>query len=258
MMLTLRMKAVTHESSPESALVYRKPSRRALTLDEIAGDRRRLALPHGAGVCRRDRLFGHALCACPPPEQCGARAGIRRARHPQSGAGCGLRLSRSFHPRVPRPFRRHARIGPRRNVPRSSQASGADHHGLNPARQSQGPAFRDRQGRCWSPASANATPTKTKAPPFPTSGSAFIRSVDNIPGQDRQGGLWRLLQRRRCRQFRLRRRRRGCRLLRPAARIPAACGFPSNATRCLPTRSTSRPSAAPSTRSGITGCRHRG
>jgi AraC-like DNA-binding protein len=36
---------------------------------------------------------------------------------------------------------------------------------------------------------------------------------------DRPGRLWRLLQRRRCRQFRLHRRRRSDRLLRPAARI---------------------------------------
>ena len=36
-----------------------------------------------------------------------------------------------------------------------------------------------------------------------------------------------------------------------------ACGCPSRNTRCSPTPSTSRPSAAPSTRSGITGCRPR-
>ena len=35
----------------------------------------------------------------------------------------------------------------------------------------------------------------------------------------------------------------------------AAFGFPSRNTRCSPTANTSRPSAAPSTRSGISGCR---
>ena len=53
----------------------------------------------------------------------------------------------------------------------------------------------------------------------------------------------------------------------PASRLPTsptcranspACGFPSRNTRCSPTPSTSRPSAAPSTRSGITGCRRPG
>ena len=34
--------------------------------------------------------------------------------HP--GAGCGLRLSRSIHPRVPRPFRGDARSGPQRQA----------------------------------------------------------------------------------------------------------------------------------------------
>ena len=116
-----------------------------LTLDEIAaiGGVSRFHMVRAFAI--GDGVFGHALCACPPAQQGGARAGRRRARHSQSRAGCGLRLSRSLHPRVPRPFRRHARSGPRRNVPRSSQASGANRHGLNPARQSQGPAFRDRQ-----------------------------------------------------------------------------------------------------------------
>ena len=38
----------------------------------------------------------------------------------------------------------------------------------------------------------------------------------------------------------------------------ATCGYPGRNTRCSPTPSTSRPFAAPSTRSGITGCRRRG
>ena len=59
-----------------------------------------------------------------------------RARYSDAGAGGGLRLPRSVHPRVPRPFRRHAEAGSRRNVPRHAQASGADHDGFNPARQS--------------------------------------------------------------------------------------------------------------------------
>ena len=77
------------------------------------------------------------------------------------------------------------------------------------------------------------------------------------PRPDRQGGLWRLLQRRRCRQFRLHRRRRSGRLLRPAARIPARADSRTEIRGVYPRASTSRPFAAPSTRSGITGCRHR-
>ena len=72
----------------------------------------------------------------------------------------------------------------------------------------------------------------------------------------RQGGLRRLLQRRRCRQFRLHRRRRSVRLFRPAARIRQGADSRTAIRRVHPRATISRPSAAPSTRSGITGCRH--
>ena len=113
MMPVLRTKAVVHESCPEGALVYRKPSRRRADARRDRGDRRRLALSHGAGVRRGDRVVGHALCACPASQRGGARAGQRRTRYPQPRAGGGLRLARSIHPRVSRPFRGHARSGPR-------------------------------------------------------------------------------------------------------------------------------------------------
>ena len=55
----------------------------------------------------------------------------------------------SSHEAFTRAFRDHFGVTPedgsRRNVPRSSQASGAHRHGFNPARQSQAPAFRNRQ-----------------------------------------------------------------------------------------------------------------
>jgi AraC family transcriptional regulator len=55
-------------------------------------------------------------------------------------------------------------------------------------------------------------------------------------------------------------------IISPASRYPTsptcrvnsrACGFPNRNTRSSPIATTSRPSAAPSTRSGISGCRHR-
>ena len=75
----------------------------------------------------------------------GAQSCERRAGHPVAGAGGGLRLARSIHPRVPRPVRHHARSGAGRNVPRQSQASGADPHGLHHLDHSPA-AFRNRKG----------------------------------------------------------------------------------------------------------------
>ena len=68
------MKAVSHESGRESAVVYREPSAGADPLDDVAGVARRLALSCGAGVCRRHRAFGDALCARPPADRSGAQA----------------------------------------------------------------------------------------------------------------------------------------------------------------------------------------
>ena len=109
----------------------------------------------------------------------------RTARRTSSvaGAGCGLRLSRSIHPRVPRPFRRHARSGARRDVPRPTQASGADHDGLNPARQPQAAAFRDRQGLARRRHRRALSPCENEAPPFPASGSASIRRSATFPAR---------------------------------------------------------------------------
>ena len=53
-----------------------------------------------------------------------------------AGAGGGLRLARSIHPRVPRPFWRHARSGAPGGMRRQTQATGADHDGFNPHRKS--------------------------------------------------------------------------------------------------------------------------
>ena len=174
-----------HESSPEGALVHRKPSRRAADARRDRRRRRRLALPSGAGVRRRDRAFGDALCACPPSDQGGARACGRRARYSQPGAGCGLRLPRSIHPRVPRPFRRHARSGPRTqrastNSSCRSRSSWIPPHSIISSRRVSKPARP-----CWSPASANASITRTTAPAFPASGSSSTRTSRVFP--DRVG-----------------------------------------------------------------------
>jgi AraC-like DNA-binding protein len=87
-----------------------------LTLDEIAGVAgisrfhmvRAFAAATGLSVMRyvRARRLSEA-----------ARALAGGARHPHFGAGGGLRLSRSIHPRVPRPFRRDARDSPQLNAP---------------------------------------------------------------------------------------------------------------------------------------------
>src|SRR5947199_5004933 len=112
----LRTKTMIHESCPEGALVYRKPSRRRADPRRDRWRRGNLAFPHGAGVRRRDGAVGDALRACATPQRGGAGARRRRARYPYPGAGRGLRLSRSIHPRVPRPFRGHARNGPQLNA----------------------------------------------------------------------------------------------------------------------------------------------
>ena len=228
----------------------------ALTLDEIAGVAgvsrfhmvRAFAAATGLSVMRyvRARRLSEAARAL-----AGGAPDILDA-----GAGCGLRLSRSIHPRVPRPFRGHARSGPQ------------------PRRVSTISSFRSRSS--W----ISSLTDNLQAPRFETSKPLLVAGIGErynhengagIPGQwqrfhqsvdeysrpDRAGRLRRLLQRRRCRQFRLHRRRRSRRLLRPAARILPAFGFPNSDTRCLPTANTSRPFAAPSTRSGITGCRRR-
>src|ERR1700687_5023601 len=82
-----------------------------LTLDEIAGIAcisrfhmvRAFAAATGLSVMRyvRARRLSEA-----------ARALAGRARYSHPGAGRGLWLSRSIHPRVPRSFRGHARGGP--------------------------------------------------------------------------------------------------------------------------------------------------
>ena len=110
----------------------------------------------------------------------------RRARYSDIGAGCGLRLSRSIHPRVPRPFRRHARNGPRRNVPRPSQASGADRHGFNAGSTISNPRASKPGKRCSLPASANAARRRRRRR-LPNQWQRFHQKVDNIP--DRVGNV---------------------------------------------------------------------
>src|SRR6202165_6223373 len=61
MMPALRIKATVHESSPEGALVYRKPSWQAVEPGRALRRRGCLALPHGAGVRRCHRAVGRAL-----------------------------------------------------------------------------------------------------------------------------------------------------------------------------------------------------
>ena len=169
------------KSGPEGALVYRKPSRRRVDSRRDRGDRRSLALPHGPGVRRGDGVVGHALCACPTPQRSGARACRRRTRYPRPRAGGGLRLSRSIHPRVPRPFRGHARSGPRLDAPRQPQTSGADRRWTQP----QSTTFRRRvsrpASRCSSPASASVSLPRMAAPAFPASGSGFTSRCRIFP-----------------------------------------------------------------------------
>ncbi len=194
MMRALRTKAVVHESGPEGALVYRKPSCRCVEPRRDRWRRWNLALPHGAGVRRRDGAVGHALCTCAASQRGRACARKRRTRHPYARAGRGLRLSRSIHPRVPRPFRGHARSGPRIDVSRSHQASGADPHGFNPHRQSSSPAFSDRQAaarrRYWRALHLRDQRGDSR----PVAAFSSIRCELSRP--DRAGGLRRLLQRR--------------------------------------------------------------
>ncbi len=85
----------------------------ALTLDEIAAV---------AGISRFHLVRAFAAATGLPVMRYvrarrlteAARAlAARRTRYPRSRAGGGLRLSRSIHPRVPRPFRGDARSGPR-------------------------------------------------------------------------------------------------------------------------------------------------
>src|SRR6476620_7283663 len=89
-----------------------------LTLDDIAGVAgisrfhlvRAFAAATGLSVMRYVRARATL-------ERSGAGARRRRARYPHLGAGGGLRLSRSIHPRVPRPFRGDARDSPQLNAP---------------------------------------------------------------------------------------------------------------------------------------------
>ena len=190
----------------------------ALTLDEIAAIAGISRFPHGARVRRRDRIVGDALCACPAAQRGGACAGCRRARYPHAGAGCGLRLSRSIHPRVPRPFRGHARSGPRRRRASTTSSFRSRSSWIQPSPT----IFRRRvlrpASRCSSPASASATILRERRRHSrPVAALSPVGRRYSRP--DRAGGLRRLLQRRRRRKFRLHRRRRSVRLFRPAARI---------------------------------------
>ena len=97
-------------------------------------------------------------------------------------AGCGLRLSRSIHPRVPRPFRRHARSGSRRDVPRQTQASGADPHGFHRTRQPRSRRVSRPARPCSSPASASAISHENGAG-IPGLWQRFHQDVDDIPGR---------------------------------------------------------------------------
>ena len=91
---------------------------------------------------------------------------------------------------------------------------------------------------------------------IPNQWQQFHQKVDGIPARIGKVAYGVCCNGDDCRQFRLHRRRRGRRLLRPAARVRARADSRTEIRRASPTPSTSRPSAAPSTRSGITGCRY--
>ena len=94
---------------------------------------RGLPLSSGAGVRSGDRVPGDALRPGPASlARRRARSPSRRARHSRRWRWMRITDPTSIHPRVSRPFRRHAGNGPRRDVSDQAQTSGADHHGSRP------------------------------------------------------------------------------------------------------------------------------
>ena len=144
------------------------------------------------------------------------------------------------HEAFTRAFRDHFGVTPETvratTCLRQTQASGADRHGLNPARSSRSPAFRNRQAACSSPASASDIITATARRRHSQPVAALSPVGRQHPRPGREGGLRRLLQWRRFRKLRLHRRRRG-RPISPTCRANSpAFGFPSRNMRCSPTR----------------------
>ena len=112
----------------------------------------------------------------------GAGARGRRARYPQPGAGGGLRLSRSIHPRVPRPFRGHARNGPRSTCLDRLKLQEPIVMDSTAIDNLQAPRFET--GKPFLVAGIGERYTcEQRRRAFPASGSAFTRSVDSIPGR---------------------------------------------------------------------------
>ena len=183
MMRVLRMRAVVHESCPESALVHRKPSGRSLTLDEIA---------RVGGVSRFHmvRAFAEAT-GISVMRYVRARRLTKAARALAKGApdilSLALEADYGSHEAFTRAFRDHFGVTPEAvraaTCLDKSQASGADHDGFNPARQSAAPALRNRQGRSSSPASPSATTTSDSGAGIPNQWQQFHQKVDDIPAR---------------------------------------------------------------------------
>src|SRR5665213_3650748 len=196
MMVALRRKAC-HPMNPAQKAIWFIETHLAegLTLEEVSDVAgvsrfhmvRAFAAATGLSVMRYARARA--------PVRGGAGAGGRRAGYPQRGAGCGLRLSRSIHPRLSRSFRRDARSGPEPRALRPSQTPGADPHGLKRTRQTSAAAVCYRQAVSRRRARRTLHLRKQRrrnsrpVASLPSSGR-------RLPGPGREGGLRRLLQRR--------------------------------------------------------------
>ena len=231
----------------------------ALTLDEIAAIGGVSRFHMVRAFARRDGFSVMRYVRRPPPQQ-RRRARSRPAR-PTFSASRWMRIT-ALTKHSPARSATISASRPRsvrgRNVPRSSQASGADPHGFNLTRSSQGPAFRDRQGLACRRRRRTHTICENNGAGIPSQWQRFHQTVDNVPGRIGKVAYGVCCNGDDAGNFDYIAGVEVDRLLRPAARISAGVRIPSRNMPCLLTPSTSRPFAAPSTRSGITGCRASG
>ncbi len=183
MMRRLRMKAVVHESRPEGALVYRKPSRRCA---DARRDLRRCGESRASTWCGRlPPRPGFRSCVTCVPAVSPRRRGRWQTARRISSASRWMRITALTKPSPARSATISA------STPETvrattcldrTQASGADRDGFNRRSTTFRPRVSKPASRFSSPASASVTPAKA-ARPFPASGSAFTsRSID-IPAR---------------------------------------------------------------------------
>ena len=198
---------------------------------------------------RRRACLSCVMCA---PAVSPRRRGRLRGARPTSLLWRWKRTTapRGIHPRVPRPFRRHAGTGARRNVLRQAQATGADHDEFDPHHQPATAALCDRQGPAHCRHRRALRSLRQRRRGIPNQWQQFHQKVADIP--DRVGavaygvccngdnsGNFDYIAGVEVADF--------SDLPREFARMR----FPSSATSCSATPSTSRPFAGPSARSGI-------